>query len=149
MKWISGSHYFLRLFTSTTYCTVSLWMQVSFLFGTSARICREKLWFDRKNLEIWLVNAGHVKAKGDCKPDLLEQTILVWAYSLVQQTKVDKYSSCYLFLSLSGQVVYFHKADYYCTIWVIIYSYLQKFFNIGVLKTLHNSQKNTWVGVSF
>ena len=60
----------------------------------------------------------------------------------------DKYSSWYLFLSLLGQVVYFHE-DYYFTIWVIIYSYLHKFFKIGVLKTLHNLQKNTCVGVSF
>ena len=33
--------------------------------------------------------------------------------------------------------------------WVIIYSYLQKLFKIGVLRTLHNSQENTCVGVSF
>ena len=85
------------------------------------------------------------EAKSDCKPDLFEQTILVWAYSLVQKTKADKYSSCYLFLSLSGQVVYFFEADYYCTILrYYIYSYLQKFF-----KALHNSQENTCVGVSF
>ena len=32
--------------------------------------------------------------------------------------------------------------------WVIIYSYWQKFFKIGVFKTLHNSQENTCVGVS-
>ena len=82
-----------------------------------------------------------------CKPDSFEQTILVLAYSLVQQTKADKYSSWYLFLSLLGQVVYFHE-DYYFTIWVIIYSYLHKFFKIGVLKTLHNLQKKTCVGVS-
>ena len=33
---------------------------------------------------------------------------------MVWQTKAGKYSSSYLFLSLSGQVVYFHE-DYYCT----------------------------------
>ena len=33
---------------------------------------------------------------------------------MVRQTKAGKYSSSYLFLSLSGQVVYFHE-DYYCT----------------------------------
>ena len=32
-------------------------------------------------------------------------------------TKAVKYSSCYLFLSASGQVVYFHEPDYYCIIW--------------------------------
>ena len=55
-------YYILRLFTNTTNRTVSLWMQVSFLFDTSVRICSENLYFDGKNLEIWLVNAGHVKA---------------------------------------------------------------------------------------
>ena len=34
---------------------------------------------------------------------------------MVRQTKAGKYSSSYFFLSLSGQVVYFHE-DYYCTI---------------------------------
>ena len=85
VKWneFSGSHYFLRLLTNTTSCTVSLRMQVSFLFFISARICSKNLWFDRKNLEILLVNAGHVKGKGDCKPDSFEQTILIWAYQFV------------------------------------------------------------------
>ena len=54
-------------------------------------------------------------SKRFCKPGSFEQTILILAYSLVQQTKADKYSSCYLFLSLLGQKVYFHE-DYYCTI---------------------------------
>ena len=76
-----------------------------------------------------------MKAKDDCKPDLFEQTIPVWAYSLVQQTKDDKYSSHYLFLSLLGQVVYFHEADYRCKVLSHYYSYLQKFLKIGVLKT--------------
>ena len=116
MKW-HYSHYFLPLFTNTTNYIVSSWMQVSLLFGPSASIYRENLQFTRKNLEIWLVNACHVKAKGNCKADTFEQTILVWAYSLVQKTKGDKYSSCcYLFLALLGQVVYFHETDYYCTI---------------------------------
>ena len=30
--------------------------------------------------------------------------------------------------------------------YVIIYSYLQKFFKLGILKTLHNLQENTFVG---
>ena len=34
----------------------------------------------------------------------------------LQQTKADKYSGYYLFFSLSRQLVYFHEADYYCTI---------------------------------
>ena len=82
IKWneLSGWHYFLRFFTNTINCTVSLGMQVSF-----------------RKLEIWLVNAGHMKAKSDCKPDSFDQMFLVWAYSLVQQKKADKYPSCYLF----------------------------------------------------
>ena len=36
-------------------------------------------------------------------------------------TKANKYSSCYLFLSLSEQVVYFHETDY-C---IILSHYLQ------------------------
>ena len=42
-------------------------------------------------------------------------TIPVLGHSMVRQTKAGKYSSSYFFLSLSGQVVYFHE-DYYCTI---------------------------------
>ena len=37
-------------------------------------------------------------------------------------TKTDSYSSCYLFLSLSGQVIYFHETDSYC---IILSHYLQ------------------------
>ena len=80
-------------------------MQASFLFGTSARKCRENLWFGRKRFEIWLVNAGHVKTKGVGKFDLYEHI------PLYSSTKADNYSSCYLFLFLSEQVVYFHEAD--------------------------------------
>ena len=46
----------------TSVCT-SARMEVCFLLGPSARICKENLWFDRKRFEIWLVNTGHVKAK--------------------------------------------------------------------------------------
>ena len=44
--------------------------------------------------------------KGVGKLDSFEH--ILWYSS----TKADKYSSCYLFLSLSGQVVYFRKIDY-------------------------------------
>ena len=37
-------------------------------------------------------------------------------------TKAGKYFSCYLYLYLSGQVVYFHQTDYYC---IILSHYLQ------------------------
>ena len=53
-------------------------------------------------------------SKRFCKPDSFEQTIPILGDSMVRQTKSGKYSSSYLFLSLSGQVVYFHE-DYYCT----------------------------------
>ena len=38
------------------------------------------------------------------------------------KTKTDKYSSFYVLLSLSGQVVYFRETDYYC---IILSHYLQ------------------------
>ena len=47
-------------------------MQVSFLFGATARKCREKLYFDHKRFETWLVNTGHVKTKGVGKLDSFE-----------------------------------------------------------------------------
>ena len=54
-------------------------------------------------------------SKRFCKPDSFEQTIPILGDSMVRQTKkAGKYSSSYLFLSLSRQVVYFHE-DYYCT----------------------------------
>ena len=61
-------------------------------------------------------------------------------------TKANKYSSCYLFLSLLGQVVYFHEALllYYLSI-ICMSHFLQllaKFFKIGVLlKTFRNPQE--------
>ena len=48
-------------------------------------------------------------------------------------TKTEKYLSCYLFLSLLEQVVYFPQIDHYSIIF-IIYSYLQKLSKIDVLK---------------
>ena len=47
-----------------------------------------------------------MKTKGVGKLDSFEH--IRWYSS----TKADKYSSCYLFLSLSEQVVYFHETDY-------------------------------------
>ena len=61
--------------------------------------------------------------------------------------KADKYSSCYPFLSLSEQVVYFHEIDY-CIVFVIIYSYLQRFFKIGLLKTLYTIHRKTTLSES-
>ena len=75
-----------------------------------------------------------MKVTDVCKPDSFEQTILVLAYSLVQQTKADKYSSCYLFLSLLGQKVYFHE-DYYCT---ILSHYLQLLAKVLQYRCLKN-----------
>ena len=42
----------------------------------------------------------------------------------------------------------FTKQITFVLIWVIIYSYLPKFFKLGDLKALGNSQQNTCVGVS-
>ena len=77
----------------TTDCIISYfgvhnYVNRSYLLGASARMCKENLQFDRKrSREI----EGRIR----------------W-YS---NTKASKYSSCYLFLSLSGQVVYFHETD--------------------------------------
>ena len=90
-------------------------MQISFLFGTSVSKCRENLYFDRKRLEIWLVNTGHVETKGVGELDLFKYI------HLYSSTKADKYSSCFLFLSLPEQVVYFQETDYY----IILSHYLQ------------------------
>ena len=85
-----------------------------------------------------MVNTGHVKTKGVVKLDSFEH--IRWYSS----AEADKYSSCYLFLSLSEQVVYFHETDY-----SIIYSHylqlLQRFFTIGVLETLYTIHRKTTV----
>ena len=57
-------------------------------------------------------------------------------YSLLQNTKADRSSICYLFLPLSEQVLYLHETDIIALFWVIIYRILQKLFKIGALKTL-------------
>ena len=49
--WLTSLH----LFASLTNSIISTWMQVSFLFGASARKCRENFLFNRKRFEIWLV----------------------------------------------------------------------------------------------
>ena len=53
--------------------------------------------------------------------------------------------SCYCW----GRWFIFIKQIFIVLFWVIIYSYLQKFFKISVLKTLHNSQENTCIGAYF
>ena len=55
-------------------------------------------------------------------------------------TKADKCTSRYL----SEQVVYFQK-QMNVLLWVIIYSYLQRFFKVGVLKTLCPIHRKTTV----
>ena len=62
-------------------------------------------------------------------------------------TKADKYSSRYLFLSLSGRWFIFTE-QIIVLIWVIIYSYLQSFFKIRVLKMLCTIQRKTTVSES-
>ena len=137
MKRISGSYHFISSQIRLTALSLRE-MQVSFLFGASARKCREKLWLDRKKFEIWLVNTGHVKTKGIDKLALFEH--IPWYSS----TKADKYSSRYLFLSLSGRWFIFTE-QIIVLIWVIIYSFLQSFFKIRVLKMLYIIQRKTTV----
>ena len=105
----------LHLFTNRLIAPALREMQASFLLGALGRKCRENLWFDRKRFEIWLVNTGHVKTKGVGKLDSFQH--ILW-YNCM---KPDKYSSCYHFLYLSEQVVYFHKSDY----WINLSHYLQ------------------------
>ena len=139
----------LHLFPNPINCAISTWMQVSFLFCASAHKCRKNLWFDRKRFEICqyiikkLVNTGHVKTKGVGKLDSFEH--IRWYSS----TKADRYSSCYLFLCLSEQVLYFHETDY-C---IILSHYLQLLAKVLQNRcssnTLYNPQENNCVGVSF
>ena len=56
------------------------------------------------------------------------------------KTKADKYSSCYLFLALLGQVVYFHETDYYCT---ILSHYLQQLAKVLQNRCLQNFSQFT------
>ena len=88
------------------------------LFSATARKCRDNLYFDHKIFETSLVNTGH------------------WYSS----RKGDKCFSSYL----SEQVVYFQKKIIilFC---VIIYSYLQRFFKVSVLKTLCPIHRKTAV----
>ena len=110
--------FWLTLLPSSVYkydnWSIFLWMQARFLFGAWSRICRENLLFDRKRSEIWLVITGHVKTKGDYESDSFEQSFehIRW----YRNTKADKYTSFYLFLPPSGQLVYFYEAEYYCII---------------------------------
>ena len=150
VKWneFSGPHFFLRLFTNTTNCSVSLWMQVSYLFGTCPRICR-----------------GNRTTAKILKFDWSMQVTWKW-WAIVSQIRLSKrfafehicwYSkrkltntpavifSCYWL----GRWFIFTKQIFIVLFWVIIYSYLQKFFKISVLKTLHNSQENTCIGAYF
>ena len=83
----------------------------------------------------------HVNTKGVGKLDLFQR--VRWYSS----TKTDKYSGCYLFLSWSEQVVYFHETDI-ISFWVINYSYLQRFFKIAVLKTLYTIHRKITVSES-
>ena len=108
-------------------CT-STWIEVSFFLGTSARICKENLQFDRKRFQIWLLNTGHVKTKGvfvgTATRKLTNTPAVIFSYL------------CW------GKWFLFTKQIIIVLFWVIFYSYGQKFLNIVVLlKTFHNSQE--------
>ena len=118
MKRISGSHYFLDLFKNPTNC---------YLLLQCTHLREWKLVFCSVLRRVYVRRIYSSIAK-DLKSDWSIQ--VTWKQRGICQhssTKADKYSSCYLFLSLLGQVVYFHKTDYYCII-------LSQFFKIGVLK---------------
>ena len=102
MKRISGSHHLISL--KIRLAALSL-RECKLVFCLVLRHVNVRRIF-RKRFEIWLVNTGHVKTKGVGKLDSFEH--IRWYSS----TKADKCSSCYLFLSLSEQVVYFHETDY-------------------------------------
>ena len=134
--WVKWNR-FLAHTTSSLHksnCAIFTWMQVSVLFGAKARKCRENLQLDHKRFETWLIHTGHVKTKGVSKLDLFEH---IRCFS---STKSDKCFSCYL----SEQVVCFQK-QIIVLFWVIIYSYLQRFFKVGVLKTLSTIHRKTTV----
>ena len=118
-------------------------MQVSFLYGASARRCRKNLPFDCKRFEIWLVNTGHVKTKRVGKLDSFGH---ICSYS---GAKAEKCSSCYLFwLGVGvgvgvGGLFSRNRLLYYFEL--LFYSYLQRFFKIGVFKTLCTIRRKTTV----
>ena len=64
----------------------------------------------------------------------------VTTFSSSSNTQAKKFSRQNLFSPLPEQVSLFYETGIIVLFWVIIYSYLQKFFKIGVLKTFANSQ---------
>ena len=76
-----------------------------------------------------------MKTKGVGKLDSFEH--IRWH----SNTKADKCSSCYL------SEVYFQK-QIIILFWVIIYSYLQRFFKVGILKTLYTIHRKRSVSKS-
>ena len=89
-----------------------------------------------------MVNTGHVKTKGIVKLDSFEN--IPW-YSC---TKADKYSTAVNFFYPCRSRWFIFTKQIIVLIWVIIYSYLQRFFKIGVLKTLYTIHRKTTVSES-
>ena len=127
MKRISGSHYFLDLFTnqrltvlSLTSVRTSTWMEVSFF--------------------AWCVYVRRIYSSIAKDLKFNWSTQVMWKRSRwYSNTKADKYFSYYLFLPLS---FIFTKQIFLGLFWIIIYSYLQTFFKIGVLKSVSQSTGN-------
>ena len=116
VKWneLSGSHYFLHLFTNTTNCDISLGMQGSLVprrvyIGRNYGSIAKDLKLDWTIQVTW---KRRVTVNQVCLSKWFSFELIRW-YS---NKKADKYSSCYLFLPLSEHVVYFYEADYYCII---------------------------------
>ena len=136
MKWIPGPQYFLCVFTNLTLREFPL---------TALSLCECKLVFCSV---LWRVYVRRIYGsitrsfKFDCSIQVTQNwrttvnqiDLSKHKYLLLQNTRGNKFSSCYLFLSLSEQVVYFHETDIITLFWVIIYRFLQKFFKISVFK---------------
>ena len=97
MKWISVSQYFIDLFTNSTNCSNISYFRCVQLHELKLGFC----------LVLWRVYVRRIYGSitKDYKSDWSIQ--VTWkrgALSLVySSTKVEKYSSCYLFLYLSGR----------------------------------------------
>ena len=99
------------------------------LLSDSARIFNDNVQFNRWRFEIWSVNAGHVKTKGagTATKKLTNVPFVIFSYPRRGRWFIEKVS------------------------WIILSHYLHQLAK-GVqvfLKTCHNSQENTCVGVSF
>ena len=118
-----------KLHTNTTNCAISLWMQASICL-VPRRVYVGKIFSSiAKDLRFdWLIQVTW-KQRGIVNQIHLRKRFLLqhirW-YSSYYSSWYSKYSSCHHFLPLSGQVVSFYEADYYC---IILSRYLRTSFS--------------------